>query len=305
MYIQWFPGHMTKTRRQMAEDIKLVDMVAEVIDARIPISSRNPDLDELTAGKPRLIILNRADQADPAMNRTWGEWFRAQGHCVMETDARSGAGVKQFSVTARTMLKDKLDYYAQKGQVGRPIRAMVVGVPNVGKSTFINKVAKRKSAKAGDRPGVTRGKQWVNVDGGLDLLDTPGILWPKFEDERTGLYLAYTGAIKDEIMDRETLASHLMALLGERYPEALMTGYKLTQLPQREIDENEVAYGYRLLELCAQKRGMRISGGEFDTERMARVLLDEYRSGKLGRFTLETPGEIDLCGGTGDTHENA
>lgn len=303
MNIQWFPGHMTKTRRQMAEDIKLVDMVAEVIDARIPISSRNPDLDELTAGKPRLIILNRVDQADPTMNRVWTEWFQAQGHSVMETDAKSGAGVRQFGALSRAMLKDKLDYYAQKGQVGRPVRAMVVGVPNVGKSTLINKIAKRKSAKAGDRPGVTRGKQWVNVDAGLDLLDTPGILWPKFEDERTGLYLAYTGAIKDEIMDRETLASHLMALLWERYPEALAVGYKLEGLPQRETGENEIAYGYRLLELCAQKRGMRISGGEFDTERMARVLLDEYRSGKLGRFTLETPEDIIQLNGESDKGE--
>ena len=296
MNIQWFPGHMTKTRRQMAEDIKLVDLVAEVIDARIPVSSRNPDLDELTAGKPRLVLLNRADQADPEMNRRWGEWLRARGQAVLETDAKSGAGVSRFSAAARELLRDRLEQYARKGQTGRPVRAMVVGVPNVGKSTFINKVARRKSAKAGDRPGVTRGKQWITVDAGLDLLDTPGILWPKFEDPRTGLYLAYTGAIKDEIMDLEELASSLMALLGTRYPEAVLTTYKLPDLPRREAEENDVAWGYRLLEAAAGKRGMRISGGELDTLRMARTLLDEYRAGKLGRFTLESPEELEVDG---------
>ena len=296
MNIQWFPGHMTKTRRQMAEDIKLVDLVAEVIDARIPVSSRNPDLDELTAGKPRLVLLNRADQADPEMNRRWGEWLRARGQAVLETDAKSGAGVSRFSAAARELLRDRLEQYARKGQTGRPVRAMVVGVPNVGKSTFINKVARRKSAKAGDRPGVTRGKQWITVDAGLALLDTPGILWPKFEAPRTGLYLAYTGAIKDEIMDLEELASSLMALLGTRYPEAVLTTYKLPDLPRREAEENDVAWGYRLLEAAAGKRGMRISGGELDTLRMARTLLDEYRAGKLGRFTLESPEELEVDG---------
>ena len=296
MNIQWFPGHMTKTRRQMAEDIKLVDLVAEVIDARIPVSSRNPDLDELTAGKPRLVLLNRADQADPEMNRRWGEWLRDRGQAVLETDAKSGAGVSRFSAAARELLRDRLEQYARKGQTGRPVRAMVVGVPNVGKSTFINKVARRKSAKAGDRPGVTRGKQWITVDAGLALLDTPGILWPKFEDPRTGLNLAYTGAIKDEIMDLEELASSLMALLGTRYPEAVLTTYKLPDLPRREAEENDVAWGYRLLEAAAGKRGMRISGGELDTLRMARTLLDEYRAGKLGRFTLESPEELEVDG---------
>jgi ribosome biogenesis GTPase A len=284
---------MTKTRRMIAENLKYVDVVAEVIDARIPIASRNPDIDDLVGSKPRVVILNRADQADPAASKAWGSYFRAQGISVLECDAKSGSGVKQFSPVMRGALKEQIARWREKGQVGRPVRAMVVGIPNVGKSTFINKVAKKKSAKAGDRPGVTRGKQWITVDQGLELLDTPGILWPKFEDERTGLYLAYTGAIKDEIMDRETLASHLAALLAQRYPQALCTGYKLSELPRREGEENEVAYGYRLLELCAGKRGMRISGGEFDTERMARVLLDEYRSGKLGRFTLEAPEEVE------------
>ena len=290
MNIQWYPGHMTKTRRQIQADLKQVDLVAEIIDARIPISSRNPDIDELVGEKPRLIVLNRADQADPAMNKAWSDWFRQKGWSVLETNARDGKGVGQFSAAIKTALKEKLEQWKAKGLVGRPVRAMVVGVPNVGKSTFINKVARRKSAKASDRPGVTRGKQWVTVDRGLELLDTPGILWPKFEDVQTGLHLAFTGAVKDEIMDVETLGCHLMAFLGERYPAALQA-YKLTEVPAREDGEETVAYGYRLLELAAGKRGMRISGGEFDTERMARVLLDEFRGGKLGKFTLELPGE--------------
>ena len=291
MNIQWYPGHMTKTRRQIEADLKNVDMVVEIIDARIPVSSRNPDIDAICAGKPRLIVLNRADQADPAMNRRWAAFFKAQGHAVLETDAKTGKGVNQFSPLIQEALKEQIARWREKGQVGRPVRAMVVGVPNVGKSTFINKVARKKSALAGDRPGVTRGKQWVNVDQSLDLLDTPGILWPKFEDVTTGMHLAFTGAVKDDIMDVETLGCHLMTLMSQRYPEALKAGYKLAALPEREEEENDVAYGYRLLGTCAQKRGMRISGGEFDTERMARVLLDEYRGGKLGRFTLEVPVE--------------
>ena len=289
MNIQWYPGHMTKTRRQIEADLKNVDIVVEIIDARIPVSSRNPDIDAICADKPRLIVLNRADQADPTQNKAWGTYFRGQGHAVLETDAKTGRGINQFSPVVRQVLKNQIARWQERGQVGRPVRAMVVGVPNVGKSTFINKVAKKKSAKASDRPGVTRGKQWVNVDAGLDLLDTPGILWPKFEDERTGMDLAFTGAVKDDIMDVETLGCHLMALLGKRYPQALMAAYKLPEIPAQDAEENEVAYGYRLLCQAGQKRGMKISGGEVDTERMARVLLDEYRAGKLGTFTLEVP----------------
>ena len=292
MNIQWYPGHMTKTRRQIEADLKLVDMVVELIDARIPISSRNPDIDRLVGDKPRLVVLNRCDQADSAANRSWSEYFRGKGFAVLETDAKTGTGVNRFSQVIQTALKDTIARWREKGQVGRPVRAMVVGVPNVGKSTFINKVAKRKSAKAGDRPGVTRGKQWVNIDAGLDLLDTPGILWPKFEDEQTGLHLAFTGAVKDDIMDVETLGCHLMTLMARRYPDNLLSAYKLSELPRREEEENDVSYGYRLLQAAAMKRGMRVSGGEVDTERMARVLLDEYRGGKLGRFTLELPEEV-------------
>lgn len=279
MNIQWYPGHMTKTRRRMEEDVKLVDLVAEVVDARIPVSSRNPDIDAMVGNRSRLIIFNRADQADPAVTARWLAWFRSKGFGVLETDAKSGKGVGQFSSAARAILKEKMAAWKAKGQVGRPIRAMVVGVPNVGKSTFINKVARRKSAKASDRPGVTRGKQWVSVDSGLELLDTPGILWPKFKDETTGLHLAFTGAIKDEVTDMEGLACALLELLRDRYPKTIEERYRLTDTAGKQ--------GWELLEQGARKRGMLISGGEADTERMAHILLDEFRSGKLGSFTLE------------------
>lgn len=290
MNIQWYPGHMTKTRRQIEADLGQVDMVCELIDARIPVSSRNPDIDALVGAKPRLVVLNRADQADPAGNRAWGDYFRGKGYAVLETDAKTGRGVPGFSASARGLLREQMERWKARGQVGRPIRAMVVGVPNVGKSTFINQVARRKSAKAGDRPGVTRGKQWVSVDQGLALLDTPGILWPKFEDERVGLHLAYTGAVKDDVMDVETLACRLMDDLAGRYPAALAERYKI-EIPEKAEGEDEVAYGYRLLQGAAAKRGFRVSGGDVDTERMAHILLDELRGGKLGRFTFEWPQE--------------
>lgn len=288
MDIQWFPGHMKKTQRMITENLKFVDIVAEVIDARIPISSRNPDIDDLVGEKPRLIVINRADQADPAGNRIWADWFKNRGWAVLETDSKEGRGINQFSAAIQQALREKIEQWHAKGQIGRPVRAMVVGIPNVGKSTFINKVAKRKSAKAGDRPGVTRGKQWVAVDNSLDLLDTPGILWPKFEDPQTGLYLAFTGAVKDEIMDTETLACHLLEVLAERYPATLRERYKL-DIQARDREDTSIAYSYALLEQAGKKRGFLISGGEVDTERMANILLDEFRGGKLGRFTLEMP----------------
>lgn len=288
--IHYFPGHHTKTERQIEEDIKVVDLVAEVIDARIPMSSRNPDIDRLTNGKPRMIIFNRADQADPAMNRKWEAYFRSQNWYVLETNAKTGAGVGQFPNAARTVLKDKIAKWQAKGQVGRPIRAMVVGVPNVGKSTFINKVAKRKIAKVENRPGVTRGKQWVTIDKGLELMDTPGILWPKFEDQRVAMLLAFTGAIKDDVLDIEDLANELMELIAHRYPGPIEEKYKV-KLP-------ETFQGWEVVQLVGRKRGYLISGGEVDTERASRMLLDDYRSGKLGRFTLETPEELGLNVGT-------
>ncbi len=289
MEIQWYPGHMAKTRRMIAEQLKNVAAVCEILDARIPRSSRNPDVDGLTAGKPRLVVLNRADQADREATKVWAAHFKEKGWAVLETDAKSGAGTAKFSAAIRELLSDKLRAYAEKGQTGRVVRVMVLGIPNVGKSTFINKIAGRKTAKAEDRPGVTRSKQWVPIDRGLELLDTPGILWPKLDDKDAGLHLAFTGAVKDEILDTETLGCHLMAYLAEHYPEALKTSYKLQTLPEREGEENDVAFGWRLLEAAGRRRGFLISGGEVDTERMAKILLDEFRSGKLGRFTLEVP----------------
>ena len=285
MNIQWYPGHMTKTRRQMEQDIRLVDAVCEIVDARIPLSSRNPDIDAICGDKPRIVILNRIDMADPNATRKWAAWFRDQGLSVLETDCKSRKGTKEFGPAVRRLLSDKLQKYAEKGMAGRTVRVMVAGIPNVGKSTFINCVSGRKSARAENRPGVTRGKQWITVEKGLELLDTPGILWPKFEDPEVGLKLAYTGAVKDNVVDIETLASHLIGLLGRQYPKALEERYKV-EVPEEFQD-------YELLELAGRKRGMLISGGEVDTERMSRVLLEEYRNNKLGRFTLEQPPEED------------
>ena len=281
MNIQWFPGHMTKAQRMIEDSIKQVDAVCEILDARIPNSSRNPDIDRLAAGKPRLIILNRTDLADPKITAQWREFFEAQGIKILETDARSGKGVSGFAPALSELLKDKIAGYAAKGQVNRPVRVMILGIPNVGKSTFINKIAKRKAAIAGDKPGVTRGKQWINIDKGLDLLDTPGILWPKFDSQEVGEMLAITNAIKADVLDKETLAANFMLRLREMYPEALTARYKLEPDPE--------ANGFELLEQAAKKRGFLISRGEYDIERMANTLLGEYHDGKLGRISLEKP----------------
>lgn len=281
--IQWFPGHMTKAQRMIEEHMKQVDAVCEILDARIPMASRNPDIDRLAGDKPRIVVLNRTDLADPKATARWHAAFQRQGMTVLETDSRSGKGVNGFAGAVRTALRDKIEAYAAKGQVGRPMRVMVLGIPNVGKSTFINKVARRKAAAAGDRPGVTRGKQWITVDQGLLLLDTPGILWPKFEDPEVGMRLAYTGAVKEDVIDTETLACHFMELLAKFYPQTLLERYKL--------EAPEGADGYDLLQLAGKKRGYLVSGGEVNTERMAKALMDDYRSGKLGRLTLESPEE--------------
>ena len=279
--IQWYPGHMTKTRRQMEQDLKLVDAVCELVDARIPRASRNPDIDTICGSKPRMIVLNRTDMADPNATKRWGDHFRAQGFTVVQTDCKSRRGLNDFAPAVRAMLSEKIAAWREKGQVGRSVKLMIVGVPNVGKSTFINQIAGRKGAKAENRPGVTRGKQWVTVGQDMLLLDTPGILWPKFDDPEVGMLLAYTGAVKDDILDIESLACSLMSLLWARYPDALRERYK--------IDCTPGAPGYELLEAAGRKRGFLLRGGEIDTERMARILLDEYRGTKLGRFTLEEP----------------
>lgn len=281
MNIQWYPGHMTKTRRQMEEDLKLVDAVCELIDARIPMASRNPDIDTICGNKPRMVILNRIDLADPDATSRWSDYFKSKGYCVLRTDCKSRKGIDRFIPAVRELLAEKLQHYQERGFVNKPLKLMIVGIPNVGKSTFINQISGRKGAKAENRPGVTRGKQWVTVDKGLLLLDTPGILWPKFDDEEVGRCLAYTGAVKDDILDTETLACNLITLLWKHYPDALRERYKL--------DMPENSKGYALLEEAGRKRGFLLSRGEIDTERMARVLLEEYRSCKIGRFTLEEP----------------
>ncbi|MCL2401405.1 MAG: ribosome biogenesis GTPase YlqF [Oscillospiraceae bacterium] len=279
MNIQWFPGHMTKARRMIAANIKLVDAVCEVIDARIPYSSRNPDLDEMTEGKPRLIILNRADQADADATKQWAAHFRGAGAVVLETDSQSGKGVSGFPAAVRALLRERLAYYESRGQVGRKLRVMVAGIPNVGKSSFINRVSKRKAAPVADKPGVTRGKQWIVVDKVVELLDTPGVLWPRFENQTVAENLAFTGAIRDDILDLETLGANLMLRMRDFYPARIAERYKI------EIDP--AADGFTLLSDAARRRGFLISGGECDLSRMAAVLLDEFRAGKLGRITLE------------------
>lgn len=281
MNIQWFPGHMTKAQRMIEENLAMVDAVCEILDARIPYSSRNPDIDRLAGDKPRLVILNRADLADPQMTARWRKYFESRGLAILETDAKSGKGVGTFAPAVRRLLKDKLAAYEAKGQVGRPLRVMILGIPNVGKSTFINKVAGRKAAIAGDKPGVTRGKQWINIDQGLDLLDTPGILWPKFDSQEVGEMLAITNAIKADVLDKETLGANFMLRLRELYPKAIEERYKF--VPDSDMN------GFELLEQAAKKRGFLVSRGEYDIERMASTLLGEYHDGKLGRLTLEAP----------------
>ena len=289
MTIQWFPGHMTRAQRMIEDNLKLVDAVCEILDARIPFSSRNPDIDRLAAGKPRLVILNRCDLADPEATARWKRIFQGQGIAILETDARSGKGVNGFVPAVRELLKDKLADYAAKGQAGRPLRVMILGIPNVGKSTFINKVAGRKAAIAGDKPGVTRGRQWISIDAGLDLLDTPGILWPKFDSQEVGEMLAITNAIKADVLDKETLGANFMLRLRDNYPDALRERYR--------IEPDPALNGYELLEEAAKKRGFLVSRGEYDIERMANTLLKEYHEGKLGRLTLEMPDDRSLDAG--------
>lgn len=284
--IQWFPGHMAKTRRQIEKDIRLVDAVAEVIDARIPSSSRNPDLDRLVGGKPRMILLNKADLADPAMTKDWIGQFRREGIAAIAVDCHSGNSLNGFLPLAKTVLAEKLSSWKEKGMKGRRIRILAAGIPNAGKSSFINRLSKSSRASVEDRPGVTRSNQWFPVGKEMEILDTPGILWPKFEDPVVGEHLAFTGAIKDNIIDIETLACRLLELLSLKYAKPLAQRYRLT-------DDFSELKGYQLLELIGKKRGMLISGGEVDTERAAIMLLDEFRAGKIGRMTLEKAGEAD------------
>ena len=282
--VQWFPGHMAKTRRQIKEMLPLVDGVVELLDARVPYSSANPELDTLVRGKPRIVLLNKCDVADPAATKRWIAAFEAQGKTALAVDCRGGKGLSAFLPTVQQVLKKTIEKNTQRGMAGKPLRLMVVGIPNTGKSSFINRMAGKNRAKVADKAGVTRQNQWFAVGGGIELLDTPGILWPKFDDPEVGKRLAFTGAVKDDVLDIEELACYLMDYLAAHYADTLTERYKI------EVEPGDT--GYELLEKAGRKRGFLMRGAQVDTERMARVLLDEFRGGKLGRFTLETVEDV-------------
>lgn len=279
--IQWFPGHMTKTKRKIEESLKLIDAVAEIIDARVPISSRNPDLDGIVKDKPRIIIMNKCDMADKVQTARWVEYYKNKGIVALPVDCKSGKGLNNFIPLIKEILKDKIEVWNEKGMIGRSIRVMVVGIPNVGKSSFINKMAQKGRAKVEDRPGVTRGNQWFTITKGFEILDTPGVLWPKFDDPSVGEKLAFTGAVKDQIMDTELLAFRLLEVLCKHPTKEFIERFKLTDLNLEETDP------YELMEIIGRKRGMLMSGGKIDTERASVMILDEYRAAKLGNITLE------------------
>ena len=276
--IQWFPGHMAKTKRQIKAVLPIIDAVAEIQDARIPLSSHNPDLKDIIGNKPHIILLNKCDMADSKITKEWIDFYKQEGITAIAVDCKSGKGISLFKDTVKTVLADKLESYKQKGMVGKPLRVMIVGIPNVGNSSFKNKIAGKTRAKAENRPGVTRGNQWFTIDKQLELLDTPGVLWPKFEDQTVGEHLAFTGAVKDKILDTELLAMRLLEILSANYPELLTTRYG-------ELDFSLDSYD--LLSLIGKKRGMVIRGGETDTERAANMLLEEYRNQKIGNISLE------------------
>ena len=282
--IQWFPGHMTKTRRMIQANLSSVDAVVEILDARIPESSRNPEMDKMTSGKPRMFLLNKSDLASPEITSKWIEYFRKKGIPALAVDCRSGKGLNKFVPTIRNeVLAEQIERWNRKGMVGNAVRIMVAGIPNVGKSSFINRIAGGKKAQVADRPGVTRTKQWVRLDKGVELLDLPGVLWPKFEDQIVAQHLAFTGAIKDDIMDIESLAMILLKYLAANYPNAF---------ERFKFEPDADAEPLALLEKVAAKRGMLMSGGVADTERAAIMVLDEFRSGKLGKISIESPQEV-------------
>ncbi len=279
MIVQWFPGHMAKTRRLIKENLAAVDAVCEIVDARIPESSRNPELDEIIGAKPRIVLLNKCDLADEKATARKMKELEEKGIKALPVDCRSGKGLDKFQPAVRDLLKDKIKANNDRGMVGKALRIMVVGIPNTGKSSFINKMAGKNRAKVADKPGVTRSNQWFFIGSGIELLDTPGVLWPKFEDPEVGFKLAFIGSVKDEILDSQEIAVRLLVVLQRNYPDRLTERYKITDFEDMEP--------YELLEFIAQKRGMLLRKGEFDTERAAVMLLDEYRSGKLGRITLD------------------
>ena len=279
--VQWFPGHMAKTRRLIKESLPFVDLVTEIVDARIPMSSSNPELKEMIGNKPRIVLLNKCDVADEKATAKWVEYYKNNGMYAIPVDCRSGKGLNAYLPLVREVLKEKIQRNTEKGMVGKPLRVMVVGIPNTGKSSFINKMAGRNRAKVADKPGVTRSNSWFAVGNGIELLDTPGVLWPKFEDKAVGDKLAFIGSVKDEILDIEVLAMRLINVLKNGYCDRITERFKITGFEDKE--------DYEILEMIGRKRGMLISGGEIDTERASIMLLDEYRGGKLGRLTLELP----------------
>ncbi|MDP4093672.1 MAG: ribosome biogenesis GTPase YlqF [Bacillota bacterium] len=281
MNIQWFPGHMAKTRRLLTENIKLIDVIIELLDARIPQSSKNPDMDDLLGTKPRVVVFNKSDLADAAVTTQWIKYYGKKGTFCIPAESRKGEGINLVKSKLREVMKEKIEREKQKGRLIRPIRTMVVGIPNVGKSSFINKIAGKASAVTGDKPGVTRGKQWIRINEEIELLDTPGILWPKFEDENVGLNLAYTGAIKDDVLDLTEVSASLMKKLSGTYENELKSRYK--------IEDVNNLNGLQLLEAAGRKRGCIISGGEVDYNRISAIVLDEFRGGKIGRISLEKP----------------
>ena len=281
MNVQWYPGHMTKAKRQMQEDIKLIDLIIELVDARVPLSSRNPDIDELGKNKSRLILLNKSDLADERQNEAWKTYFQAKGFYVVKVDSRNGSGMKAINNVIQEACKEKIERDRRRGIKNRPIRAMVVGIPNVGKSTFINTFAGRACAKTGNKPGVTKGKQWIKLNKNIELLDTPGILWPKFEDQQVGLRLALIGSIRDEILNQDEMAIELIEYLKNHYQGILADRY--------QVDENEDKV--KILEQIALNRNCKMKGNELDYEKASKIVLEEFRNGKLGKISLETPEE--------------
>lgn len=279
MHFQWYPGHMTKAKRMMQENIKLIDLIIELVDARVPLSSRNPDIDELGKNKARLIILNKSDLAEERWNEAWTEYFKKKGFHVVKVNSRKGGGVKSVQSVIQEACKAKIERDRKRGILNRPVRAMVVGIPNVGKSTFINSLARKAAAKTGNKPGVTKGKQWIRLNKQVELLDTPGILWPKFEDQTVGLRLALIGSIKDEVLQTEELAAELIRFLAANYPGVLENKYTITTAPDP----------YVMLGRIAESRHCLVRGNELDTEKAAMLLMDDFREGKLGRLTLEYP----------------
>lgn len=286
MTIQWFPGHMTRARRQIQEKLKLIDVAIELLDARLPMSSRNPMIGDILQNKPRLILLNKADLADPDMNARWLQAFRGEGHAVLPIDAATGTNVAQIPGEARKLLEEKIQRQIAKGMKPRPVRALIVGIPNVGKSTLINKLAGRSVAATGDRPGVTKGQQWIKVGSEMELLDTPGILWPKFEDQEVGYRLAATGAIKDEILNVEDIAFYAIKHLADQYRDRLNERYSLDIPPQGGQEPDDIV---EIMEAIGRKRGCLMAGGSVNLEKASSLILRDLRGGKLGRITLEEP----------------